>query len=149
MHVFKGPYIPNFKRHYVKICIFSAFSFFFQYCVKFFLFKLSRFYVLLVINNLFSTVIGVGGPSKFLKRSFDFWILSSCLAAVSFALDGIFILFISFPFRLANPDCLFSSKFLWLLMYSKCYFSMARETRVQSQVESYQRLKNIIRSYFA
>ena len=98
-------------------CSFSAYSLC-QYYVMFFLCKLSYFDILLAIDN-FLTGLSVNFrefPSRFLKCSFHFYILSSWLTAFSFILKMFCILLTSFTVCHTIHDCLSSTKLLILLI---------------------------------
>ena len=68
-------------------------------------------------------------PSKFLKCSFHKCLHSFWLAAFSFALEVLFLLLTSFTVCHTIQDCLSSTKFLilliWSWMYSVCSFKYA------------------------
>ena len=107
--------LPYFKRYFIKSCSFSAFNFFFLYSITFFHHKLSWFMPnwLLIIF-----LIGLSKTlweflSEFLKCSFHFYNLSSCLATFSFALEALFLLFTSFTVSHTNCDCL---SFIYLVL---------------------------------
>ena len=115
--------LPYVKGYFIDACSFSTFNFFFQYCIKFFLRKLSKFDVLLVVNIFFSRLISEEFPSRFFLCSFDSWILSSWLAAFSFTPEMMFFPLPSFTVCQANHDCLSSTEFLISLIWFWMYFN--------------------------
>ena len=60
-------------------------------------------------------------PNRFLKCSFHMCILSFWLAAFSLVLEVLFLLLTSFTLCHSKQDCLSSTEFLILVVFSWCY----------------------------
>ena len=127
MYVIIFPCFSYFWNDFVETCSFSAFNFSQNY-IKLFHCKLSKFDVLLAINDFLIDLSETLAecPSRLLKYSFHFWNFSSWLTAFSFTLEVLFLQLTSFTVCHTIRDCLSSTKFLILLIwnwkYSFCSF---------------------------
>ena len=106
--------LPNFRRYFIKAC-----SFFFRSvsCSSFVNCPSLMSTWLLIISSEGLSMISSRFPSEFLKCTFHFRSLSFGFEAFSLALEVLFILLTLFTVCDDNCHCLFSTKFLILLIW--------------------------------
>ena len=94
--IWKFSCLLHFRKYFVEACSFSVYNLF-QYSIKFFICEPTLFDIYLPIDHFWISlsVIWRRFPSRYLKCSFHFCILSSWLAAYSFALRILFFLLTS------------------------------------------------------